>query len=241
MQMMLAIFLSLMSVKSWGLELVQNSLILTHTSRHYQTGAETISATQDLIRKSSGPVIALAQEPIAQDRDWYGDPLEKIRYEFFSHGGEHTLSFPKSGDRFEVMAVGGYLSACLGRTLSTLVGNFIADSGSMKQLVIHLPMKAIFTGYVEKSHQLVPQTPYLESILDSSMDGLNLDQVLTRIPVRHWTPFMAESIDISIFQKSTMTSVSKDRFFLEAQIDHQVVFRTGNEKASKKITLDFIH
>lgn len=220
--------------------LEQDALILTHTSRHYHTNSKTILKTQELIQNSKSEVIALVQNPLSLDDLWYGEPLSNITHEFYSHAGEHTLTFPeKEAKEFHLTAVGGYLSACLGRTLSTLVREFIRNSGELKTLTLHLPMNGIFTGFIKKDQELIPKTPYQESILDSSMDGLNLEEVLTLIPEEALEPFLQETIIISIYQKSTMMDVSQSEFDLEVLVKNQKMWRWGSESSGKKIILNF--
>lgn len=223
----------LFSFSAWALELSPDTLILTHTSRYYHTNAETIYATENEIQKAT-TVIALAQFPIATDSDWYGFPLSKIQYEFYSHAGDHTLSFPKisKDGKFTVTVVGGYFSACLGRSLSTLIVNFLSDSGSILELIINLPMKAIFTGFIAKDGVLIPKTPYLESILDTSMDGLNLDEVLKLVAEKERSSFIKESIELAIFNRSNAS------FSLEAKINGRTLYQNASMGNRKKILLN---
>lgn len=235
-----AIFLFLISFSSWGMELSNHSLILTHTSKYYHTDPETEAATQNLMVKAQGPIIALVQNPLTTDTEWYGNPLSLIEYEFYSHAGEHKLTFSSHKiQAWHVTVAGGYLTACLGRTLTNLVSNFILDSGRSKELTIHLPMKAIFTGFISNNHKLVPETPYKESILDSSMDGLNLSQVLGMVKPQELLTFMKETVLIAVYQKSPMHQMPQEKFDLEVKIRGKKLFELGNQKSDKKITLSF--
>ena len=233
------IFLFLVSFSVKAMDLADGSLILTHTSKYYHTDPETEATTQSLMQKAQGPIIALVQNPLATDREWYANPLSLIDHEFYSHAGEHQLTFSTEKKEWHVTVVGGYLTACLGRTLTGLVASFITDSKEATLLTIHLPMKGIFTGFILSNNKLVPQTPYQESILDSSMDGLNLSQVLKQVSPKELESFMRETIKIAIYQKSPMHKMPQENFFLEVRIQGKKIFELGNQKTFKKIRLSF--
>ncbi len=232
-------FLLILSISftALGQQLSNHALILTHTSRYYHTSNETILATQELIQNAKGEVIALVQNPLSKDSDWYGLPLNRIQREIPSRAGEHKITFPLIHE-VDLTVAGGYLSACLGRTLSDLISRFISESDQTSKLNIHLPMKAIFTGFVEKQNKLIPLTPYQESILDLSMDGLNLEQTLALVPEEQLKQFLAETIYIAVLDKSPMPKISKDRFSLKATLNGKQIYQIGNSSL-KEITLSF--
>lgn len=233
------IFIFFYSFKIFSFPLEQNSLILTHTSKHYQTGIETIRETQRLIAQNKGPVYALAQFSIQDDIDWYGLPLSFITKEFYSHAGEHKFRFnDHSIKEWNIIVVGGYLSACLGRTLTSLIEEFTTKTNETKTLKINLPAKAIFTGYLKEKNELIPKTPYLESILDSSVDGLNLQEVLSTLPEESIFLFLKETLEISIFKKSKKLKYILDQFSIEVIIEKNQILLIGNNYSSKKVILN---
>jgi hypothetical protein len=239
---LLLIFGLNLSVNAEAVVLSNNSLILTHTSMYYHTGARAQALTHELLKENKGPVFALAQHPISLDKQWYGLPHSHINAGLYSKAGEHNFRFPRlmNESKFQLTVVGGYLSACLGRTLSMLIVNFVQDAPLNKTLLIHLPSEAIFTGFLSQNGELHPSTPYKESILDDSVDGLNLKQVLNHIKLNDEYPFFEETIKIALFQKREMNVISLSEYLLDIRLSGRRLMKIGSENSGKKIILDFI-
>lgn len=186
-------------------QLPDDALVVTHASRYYHTAVETEEATNDIVAEaiSTGrKVFALGQSDVTTDSDWYTLRHAPNLVPLISRAGEHHL-YPGHAAK-TVTVIGGYHSACLGRTLSELAARFIEKSDGAV-LEIRLPMRAIYTGFLfDSDRKLVPPTPRQESILDNSVDGLNLRTVTDAMTDSEWANFMYDSLRIAVFEKSPM-------------------------------------
>lgn len=231
------------SVPALAFDLAPNSLILTHTTKRYQSGDETIRATQNLVASHLGPVIALTDEPLESSTRWYALPLSKMTNEFHSDAGEHDLRVPEftttRAEPFSVTMAGGYLSACLGNSIRQLVASFLLEKTDAASLTIHLPMRAIYTGFINEEGHLTPSTPYQEASLDLSMDGLNLEQVIRLIDLNSRKEFLKETIEIAVTKGYVLEQISSADYDLKVFVDKEFVTQSGSDNGKKKVRLIF--
>ena len=216
--------------------LANNSLILTHPSKYYHTDRQSKEVTQKLMRENQGPIYALAQWPIEEDKQWYALPIEMIDVEFYSRAGEHEFIFPKDlkMNDFHVTLAGGYLSACLGRTLTGIVSEFILRKNQIETLHIHLPMKAIFTGFTLREGKLWPVTNKDESIFDDSVDAFNLNNALSFVEKK--TEFLQEAFHVALLRKYPMNKVDSHLYQIEVYLHEKFIFelQDGTRNSVKK-------
>lgn len=192
---MLKIFiLCLLSFNLYAVVLLNNDLIVVHPSRIYHTNAATIAFTNDLISKASRSILTYQNMP-ALDSNWYiTEPSENLVY---SKAGELDMSFSDDVNNIELNFAGGYLTSCLGRTISEIIATFVVHN-KLKTLTINLKSKAIFTGHQIIKDKLEPKTAYEESILDDTIDGITLNRVLRFTKV----DYIEEFIRIGFIKKS---------------------------------------
>lgn len=188
------------------IDLPDGAIVVTHATRYYHTNPETIAVTNSLLTLAATaghPIYALGQTAIADDPDWYTFRDDRLTHRFLSRAGEHDLYPRTETATFSLTAMGGYHSACLGWTLSELTSRFLDTNGS--ELTIRLPMRTVYTGFLFGADgQLKPHTPYDESILDDSIDGLNLNQATAAMDDLRWTDFLRVSLQIAVFDKAPM-------------------------------------
>jgi hypothetical protein len=232
----LLLFPLLFSLPSTANPLSTNSLILVHTSKHYHTDPQTIEFTRQLPQKNSySMIVALTQN----DHLWYGPVI--VDQMISSHHGEHALTLPNSAnaDEFVVTVVGGYHSACLGWTLAELIERFSVSN--WKKLVIHLPMKGIFTGFLRDAEgSLLPLNPENESWADNSVDGLNLSQATLTMKNDQWTQFMVLSLKLAVFDKAPFRSLTTGTWRIILKRNGQAVQETGPIQPSKQVVFDYL-
>lgn len=245
-QFIILLFCSTSFVVAQETLLQNDTLIITHASRHYHNNQQTIDFSHSLIRDfylRKRPVFALVQNPLDQDPLWYATPLEYMTQTFYSHAGEHQLFISNiPAQEIRIYVIGGYLSACLGRTVSELISSMVKSSPGPQKLIINLPMKGIFTGFLlDQYGQLVPGTPYLESILDDSIKGINFLQVWQSLSLSRKAWFLEQTLEIALFQKSSLRDHDLSLVDIEVYVGQQYFsFREEkNNKASKTIRLNF--
>lgn len=211
-------------VISLGLSVAANSqtlengaYILTHPSRHYQTGKELIAATNNYLHKHfkrGSQIIGLYQVPIEADPLWYARPLTYFSESYYSHGGEHDLRFPKEMyEEFHLALSGGYLSACLGRTASNLIYDFLRPEVETQNLELRFYSRSVFTGFLDKNGRLEPESPYWESISDFSIDGLSFAEATRLVPPNELKAFMLETMQIALLKKAPLSNRAKIKDF----------------------------
>ena len=190
--------------------LPSGALVITHATRYYHTNPRTIAATRKLLSQAKldhQDIFLLSSNPLPGDRDWYTQIMGKALY---SRAGEHPL-YPANEKIgvFRVDVAGGYDCACLGRTVSDLVSRFVTET-SIKELQVNLYLDAIYTGFrFDSKGQLNPSTPYEESYLDDSVDGLNFYQVTSDMNDEVWADFLMDSLKWAVMKNYPMRPVRK--------------------------------
>lgn len=226
--------------------LTDGAFILTHPSKLYQTGPNLIGETNNYLKSfhiKDAQIIGLYQIPIEVDPLWYARPISYFTESYYSHGGEHDLQFPSSEkNSFTLYLSGGYLSACLGRTTSNLIYDFLRPEVKTKTLELKLLTKSIFTGYLEENGRLVPESPYWESILDDSIDGLSFFETVKLAPKSEIHNFYYETMDIALLQKSPLSNRYQEKDFnLIIKYDSKSFYLVKSNKIdSKNIVVSFI-
>jgi hypothetical protein len=230
--------------------LPNHSVIVTHASRHYQTHPETIAATTELLaaRKRAGQAIyELGQNDVATDPDWYALRPTDVTRVFLSDYGEHPL-YPatRTGEVFQVTAVGGYHCACLGWTLAEVCQRFLAQRAATT-LVIELPMAAIYTGFLrDGTGALVPGNAEDESKADDSIDGLNLAQVTQGLSDEDFVPVMRDNLRWGPFAKAPLAASDHTGLGFELACKGLVLqkFSWSNEvlpaRVTRRIRFDYV-
>ena len=136
---------------------------------------------------------------------------------------------------------GGYLTSCLGRAISDVMATFI-KSKNLKNLKINLVSSAIFTGHLKKNQSLVPKTPYAESILDDSIDGLNFSEVLSVLNGNN-KHYFTELLKIGFIKNAPMMVKFDYNYRINVKLkDEHILTDTytyKNVKNNKQITIEF--
>lgn len=204
----------------YAIVLMDNDLIVVHPSKYYHSNSKTIEYTNKLISNSTRSILTFQNDP-SSDPLWYVTRRSKNSY--YSRAGELDVSFDTSNSKIELNFAGGYLTSCLGRTVSEVIGAFLVYK-DLKELVINLKSKAIFTGHQVIENQLEPKTAYEESILDDTIDGVNLNRVLRFV---NYMDYTKEFISIGFINKSPVSNLNLDSKL--AYLNREILLNIGSK------------
>lgn len=212
-KLILFIFISL-NVHS--LVLKKDDLIVVHPSKYYHSDEQTIKETNTLTKNSTRSILTYQLVP-SEDKRWYINVDSHNQILLFSRAGEIDVSFDQTPEDISISLAGGYLTSCLGRTASHIVAAFFEQSKKLK-LNLYLHSKSIFTGHLLIGQELNPKTALEESILDDTIDGLNLFEVLRNANMK---AYLKEIAKTGILNKSPLVNLDikviffKNGFFMK--------------------------
>ncbi len=188
------IYLFLLSLSSFAVAINNNDLIVVHPTTYYHSNSQTINYSNELVKQMNS--VLLFQKDPRTNSKWY--ILRGINQtEIYSVAGRFTPEFHE--EKISVSAIGGYLTNCLGRASASLISSVI-DSKNVSQINLHLKTKGIFTGHLLERGVLVPLTPYEESTLDDTIDGLNLNEVLVSLSVKSAQQYLIDATRTGILR-----------------------------------------
>ena len=236
----LVALLGFISKLCFAATIFDGDLIVVHPSKHYHTNPDTIIATNKLIQKFDRSVMLYQFEP-ADDPLWYADLKLGNQIYVYSRSGENKLSLSTKSSSIEITMAGGYLTSCLGRAVADVMATFL-KSKNLKTLKINLESAAIFTGHLKQNQSLVPKTPYAESILDDSVDGLNFSEVLLVLNGNNRSYF-SELLKIGFIKNAPMMVKFDYNYRINVRLNHKSIltdtYTYQGVKDFKKIIVEF--
>jgi len=236
----LVALLVFISKLSFATTIFDGELIVVHPSKHYHTNPDTIIATNKLIQKFDRSVMLYQYDP-SDDPLWYADLNLKNQVYVYSRSGENKLALSAKSSSIEVTMAGGYLTSCLGRAIADVMATFL-KSKNLKTLKINLESSAIFTGHLEQNQSLVPNTPYAESILDDSVDGLSFSEVLSVLNGDN-KAYFAELLEIGFIKNAPMMIQFDYNYKINVKLAGKLIltdtYTYQGVKDSKNIIIEF--
>jgi len=184
----------LFSLNSLAVVINNNDLIVVHPTTYYHSDSQTINYSNELVSRMNS-VLLYQNEPSTNSK-WY-ILRDRNQTEIYSVAGRFNPEI--NNKKLNVSLIGGYLTHCLGRASASLIAKAI-DSKNIMQLNLYLKTRGIFTGHLMERGEIVPATPYEESILDDTIDGLNLFTVLDSLSYKSKVNYLMEAVQVGIFK-----------------------------------------
>lgn len=208
--------------------IANKSSILVHNSTYYHLQTETTNNTQSLIDDTQGDVIGLFQKNTFDKMPWY-IPTSNIEQMIPSRAGEHDL-YIESNNKLEVTMTGGYFTHCLARAVSHLIQNQLKYNPHPLKII--LPSSTIFTGHIIENGMLVLQTAYQESILDDTVQGINLNQVLQTFSYEQVLNYLEEAISIGIINYKAISEIKHLPLHIDFYYNEKLIKTYKNLRAA---------
>ena len=186
---------------------------------NYHQQFETIQKTYDLINSTQGEVIGLYQESNHKKIPWYISQ-RMVDQMIPSTVGEHNL-YIDSSDNLEVTIAGGYFTHCLARAVSHLLKNQYLEN--QKSLKVYLPAESIFTGHKIVNNSLIPETAYKESILDDTIQGVNLASVLETMSIEKAIRYIQEATYIGMIKYKAFNAIKNQPLLINIFYNNELV------------------